>query len=114
MTGPVREKYVFVAQTIAVMMCSLKMKYFLAMMNPREKQYHILESNDYNCIETNIKTQNKEYYGWSEEPYNLAEENCVFLWPVSFLFNIGDSDSNGRVLCAESLCITFVNCILGE
>jgi len=32
-------------------------------------------------------------FGWSEEPYNSAEENCLS-WSVSFGYNVGDSDSN--------------------
>jgi len=32
-------------------------------------------------------------FGWSEDPYNSAEENCLS-WSVSFGFNIGDSDSS--------------------
>jgi hypothetical protein len=32
-------------------------------------------------------------FGWSEDPYDSAEENCLS-WSVYFGYNVGDSDSN--------------------
>ena len=42
-------------------------------------------------------------YGWAEEPYNSAEENCLSL-SVNFGFNFGDSDSSWQgASCCNSM-----------
>jgi hypothetical protein len=52
-------------------------------------------------------------YGWSDEPYNSAKENCFHsLYPLVLMLVL--LTQIGRALCAVTHCVTIVNRSQGE